>query len=267
MALLLTADNSEHKTLADLHAHLRRWLTVNPEKGREWAIEYLRARRAEKDLVYAPSQTELRSLYCPSMAYYDSIGSYYSITRALGYQDRYLTRPISFVPLRQDARFICDTREQKALQLPYAKREKLEFGDYALAAPYDKGIRIERKSLADFFGTLTSKKVVKVRLGEDSACRRFERELIRAQEGSGYVIMMVEASLKEALAFNNRFGSATIHHVFKNLRDLLTKYPLHFQACFANDPVDAAAKVVRLFEMGEQVRTTDLQYALEKGEF
>lgn len=264
MALLCTADNSEHATLEALHLHLRRWLAANPERGREWAIEYLKARKAEKSLVYAPSQAELRSLYAPSMAYYDSIGGYYALTGALGYADHYRAAPLNFVPLMRDARFICDTREQKALELPYAERAKLDFGDYALAAPYDRGIRVERKSLPDFMGTLTSKRVTKKRLGEDSACQRFERELLRAQEASGYVVMVVESTIKEALSFNNRFGSATTHHVWKNLRDLLVKFPLHFQACFAGE--DAAAKVVRIFELGEQVKSVDLQYAIEKGE-
>lgn len=266
MALLCTADDSEHKTPAALRIHLRRWLNENREKGREWAIDYLRQRKADKGLVYAPSQAELRTLYCPTMPYYDAMGGYYAITRELGFVDRYVAETPSFVPLMRDARFICDTREQKALVLPYDTDDhKLEWGDYALAFPHDKGVRIERKGVGDYWGTFNSRKVDHKRIATDSARERFERELIRAQEADGYIVMLVEASVADTETYKSGYGKVGSSHVFKNMRDLLAKYPLTWQVVFADGRTEAASKLVRIFEMGGQVRRVDLQYALEKG--
>jgi ERCC4 domain-containing protein len=270
MPVLCTADNSTHESPEALRKHLRAWITANQPQAHVWAVNYLRQRKVDKGLVYAPSQVELRSLYCPTMPYYDHIGGYYSITRELGFLDRYKAATPSFVPLMRDTRLICDTREQRALTLPYKTTvDTLTFGDYAIAPPYDKGIRVERKSLSDFCGTLTSKKIDRKRMEGDSPCQRFERELIRAQEAAGYVVMLVEAPIEDALSFRDvpgmKYGKASATHIFKNLRDLLVKYPLHFQVLFAKDRIDAAAKLVRVFEMGEQVKQIDLQYAAERG--
>jgi len=53
---------------------LRKWLGQHPTEGLEWSKAWLARRRAEKGLIYAPSQTELRTLQCPSMPYYESVG-------------------------------------------------------------------------------------------------------------------------------------------------------------------------------------------------
>lgn len=254
---------------------LKKWIHANPAEGKTWAIEWLRKRKGEKGLVYAPSQVELESLSCPSMRYYDWVGGYYSICRELGYADRYK----DITPIRQDIygrvywaqmQVICDTREQTPLKLNVpTTRAGLGWGDYALAAPHDRNIRIERKSLADMIGTLSSKKVAHKRIAEDSPCERFERELIRARDDGGYLIMMVEAPLEEALDFREssqiKHGKASPSHIFKGMRDLLVKYPLTWQVVFVKDHADAATKLIRLFEMGDQVKKVDLQYALQKG--
>ncbi len=249
---------------------LRQWIRANPVEGKKWAIEWLRRRKEEKSLVYAPSQVELKSLCCPSMHYYDSVGGYYSICRDLGFKERYTQEtPAKAVNLIA-ATIICDTREQLPLDLTVKTvKTGLNWGDYSLASPHYMGVRIERKSLPDMIGTLSSKKVAHKRIAEDSPCERFERELIRAKEDGGYLIMMVEAPLDDALTFRDlpqiKHGKATASHIFKNLRDLLVKYPLTWQVVFVKNRTDAATKLVRLFGIGSQIKKIDLQYALEKG--
>lgn len=270
MPIICTADNSTHETSEKLRLHLRRWLVANPERGKTWAIDYLHQRKIDKGLIYAPSQAELRSLYCPTMPYYDMLGGYYSITRELGFLDRYSAESPRFIPLMADVRFVTDSREQNPLMVPYSTTAKLDFGDYALAPPYNRGIHVERKSLADFVGTMSGKKTEHKRIDTDSPCERFERELIRAKEAGGYIVMLVEADVKDALTFRKRldmkWGKATESHIFKNMRDLLVKYPLTWQAVFVFGRDTALTKMLRIFEMGEQVKLIDLQNAYEKGE-
>lgn len=248
---------------------IRTWIMANPIEGRAWAIEWLKKRKEEKSLVYAPTQVELRSLQGPSMHYYDSVGGYYSIARELGFKDRYSERS-GHNPANPAMMVIQDTREQNPLRLSVKiKVDTLNWGDYAIAAPHDKNIRIERKSLPDMIGTLSGKKVQHKRIAEDSPCERFERELIRAEEAGGYLVMMVESTIDDALIFRDlpqiKHGKASSSHIFKNLRDLLVKHPLTWQVVFVKGRTDAAAKLVKIFQMGDQVRKVDLQYLQERG--
>lgn len=259
---------------------LKRWLKLNPEAGYEWAKLWLARRKADKGLTYAPSQAELRTLCCPSMPYYDILGmaegGYYGITHALGYADRYTATPLVFTPLAPDAIVLQDTREQNPIKLAMAMHEAtVTEGDYALAAPHDLGIRIERKSLADLCGTLSDRKVTRKggRGGggiEDSAFQRFDRELARAQEAGLYVVMMVESDISSAQAFNKlpqtRWIKASPSHIMRNLRVLLARYPLSFQALFCDGRIEMARVMPRVFQLGQQVRTVDLQDRLERGE-
>lgn len=238
---------------------LKAWIKSDPVRAREWAIEWLRRRRTDKHLTYAPSQVELRTLMCPSMPYYDSVGGYYAITRELGYQDRYDDVPLLFAPLSADATIIQDTREQNPLKLA-ARTEikKLDVGDYALAAPHDQGIYIERKSLCDMAGTLCKGNA------------RFRRELERATKRGHYLIMLVESTVSDAQSLEylpqTKHVRASSTFVAKQLRDLLTDFPFSFQAVFVDGRVEAARTVVKLFQLGAQVKTTDLQSRYERGE-
>ncbi len=188
---------------------LRQWLKAQPrEVGLAWAKEWLVKRKADKGLVYAPSQAELRMLCCPTIPYYESVaeaeGGYNGVTQALGFKPRYTQTPPTFTPLPSDAIVIQDTREQVPVLLPLAKTiATVDVGDYALAAPHDQGVRIERKSLADFCGTLSGRKQVregKAVTTEWSNLERFDRELARAQEQGLYVVMMVESTLNHVYA-------------------------------------------------------------------
>ena len=257
---------------------LKKWIKDNPEEGWKWAKEWLAQRKAEKNLIYAPSQVELRTLSCPSMPYYDKIGAaeggYYGVTTDLGYAPRFNGAPLVFTPLPVGATILCDTREQAPLKLNWPTRAAaLNVGDYALDTPHDRGVRIERKSLSDFCGTLSGRKVVREskRNGtvEDSAFQRFDRELERAQKLDYYVVMMVESNINDAQRFDflpqTQWLKASPSYIFRQLRELLIKYPLHFQCVFVDGRAEMASKVLRVFELGTSVRYIDLQYAYEEG--
>jgi hypothetical protein len=46
---------------------------------------------------------------------------------------------------------------------------------------------------------------------------------------------------------------------------LLTDFPFSFQVVFVDGRLEAARQVIRIFQLGSQVKTTDLQYAVEQG--
>ncbi len=244
--------------------NLKRFLKEQPAAGKAWAIDWLVKRKAEKGLVYPPLQSELRSLMCPGIAYYNHIGGYSQICQEIGYTIRFNgSVPVESPP---DCPVIVDTREQNPLKLKVPTvNAKVNCGDYALPAGHDKGIYIERKSLQDFVGTLSPRQT---RLG-DSNLARFERELERAKELGAYLILLVESDINQALGFNflphMKHFYVQPDHIFKNLRDLFYRFS-DFQALFVNGRIEAAKAVPTLLGMGEAVKTFDVQFAYENGD-
>ncbi len=246
--------------------NLKVYLKSKPEEGKAWAINYLKRRKEDKGLIYAPSQVDLRCLFCPTTHYFDKVcadqGGYYGITKTLGYKDRFTNERVIFSSMTKDVVAIQDTREQNPIKLSLPTIEQcLKVGDYGLAEPYDQKIYIDRKSLNDWAGTLSVK-----------GFERFDRELTRAEQSGSYVVMIVENRIDYALNYQDlglsfmRHVKASPEYLFHQLRTLLAKYPTCFQALFVNGRTEMADKIVKIFQMGNQVRKIDLQYAYEKGE-
>jgi len=236
--------------------NLKKYIKENPEKGREWAIGFLRKRKEEKGLKYAPTQVELRSLQCPSIPYYDSIGGYNKICKELGFKIRFTGADLEYREIMNPI-LIQDTREQLPLKTKFNTIvKKLDVGDYALEHNV-ANVFFERKSLADFVGSLTRE------LG------RFSREIERASKKNKYIVILVEESLENALGFNYlphmRYTKVNPSHVFKNLRDLFLRFD-NFQCVFANGRKESLKLLEYLLFCGESVKFIDLQYKLEKGE-
>jgi hypothetical protein len=244
--------------------NLRKWVRQDTPEVRKWAVDWLRKRREDKALVYPPGQVELHSLPCPTARYYDHIGGYNAICRDLGYQIRFDQERLTFGdPPMGAATVIQDSREQTPLALEVrVVKEKLPYGDYGLAGASDRGVYIERKSLSDFYGTLSERKLDRVR-SEDSNLSRFTRELERAQETGAYLVMLIEAPLEAAFSYTEHY--ACPEHTFHNLRDLLIRFPANLQALFVKDRDEAARAVVTLLAAGESVKNVDLQLAYDYG--
>lgn len=247
---------------------LREWLRADKEGGKKWAIEFLRKRRESKSLVYPPSQVELHSLLAPTIRYYQWAGGYNKICTELGYTIRFenLTQQLPD-ELPQDAVLVEDTREQKPIGLTSHTviNRKLPYGDYGLDGGYDKGIYIERKSLADFISTI-SDRTIERKTGDDSNLARFSRELGRAGETGAYIVVLVEESIDKALTFNQDFHYSkhrvSPEHIFKNVRDLYKDFN-NFQILFVNGREEMARAIPRLLSAGDFVRNADLQYLYE----
>ncbi len=245
--------------------NIKKLIKTRPDEAKAWAIGWLKKRKDEKKLVYPPSHVELRSLMCPTVRYFNAVGGYQKICAGLGYKTRY-EGELAFTPLPDDTVIIQDAREQKPLELSLPITvKKLNVGDYGIKG---RNIFIERKSLKDFIGTITSKKgnpLDNRKVGVD----RFRAELDRTRAAGAYLIMLVEESIGMALEFNLipklAFIKASPEHVFKNLRDLLVEYADVFQAVFVASRHEASQAIIKVFEAGDTAKICDLQFEYEEG--
>jgi len=235
--------------------NLKKYCTNNPELGLAWGINFLKRRAAEKKAVRAFHHVELRSLFCPSVRFFEEYGDYAQICKDIGLEVPFdYKNDLVFTPLSSRATIIQDTREQQPLELKKSKIKKLDYGDYAMAGKFDKGINIERKNISDFVGTLSK--------GYD----RFCREIDRAKTDGAYLVVLVEDDINKALSFDHdfrlRYAQTTPSHVFNKLRRILAKYD-NIQFIFAKGRDEAARVLIKLFELGEQVKYCDLEYFYE----
>jgi len=136
-------------------------------------------------------------------------------------------------------KIIIDSREKKPLTLTHEYIDdivisKLDVGDYR--AEYNNGkqsrIIIERKSVADLFGTLTK------------GYTRFRKEIERSREASLSLVICVEGSydkVKSGYKHSKRNGS----EVNDQLRTIWAKYNVPYH--YFNNRKDMAQYVVDTF--------------------
>lgn len=233
--------------------NLNKWSAVNPDKAIEWAKNFLSERKQEKNLTYAPHHSELRTLFCPNVKFFEKFSDYNQICESIGLTKRFdYKKELKFTPLPIDYKIVIDTREQKPLALLNKVTGTLKFGDYALDG--NNSICFERKSLSDLVGTL------------GKGYERFCRELQRAKEAGSYLIVLVEKDINSALSFHKefetRYAKVTPEHIFRNMRELIYQFD-NVQFVFAKDRKESARVMMRILELGEQTKTTDLQYMYE----
>ncbi len=260
-------DNTEQYLRTDFISkhNIKKFIKQKPDAARAWAVEWLAKRKEEKGLIYPPTHVELRSLMCPTVRYFNSVGGYHEICKGLGFKIRFDGKIVS-TPLPAGTTLIQDTREQKPLDFPMPVQVKtLYVGDYHITG---SRVYVERKSLNDFVGTITSRKRAPMS-NTKVGIERFRAELDRARGAGYYIVMLVESDIDQALSFNYlphmRYTKATPEHIFKNLRDLLIEYTDCFQALFVKNRFEAAQTVVKIFEAGESIKTVDCQFLYEEG--
>ena len=214
------------------------WLNLQPEKVKTEYLKILLVKRKnEKNLIYSPTQVELRSCKIPP-------------------------NKIHLKNIFEDAaaKIYIDTREQLPLEFSCPTEVKtLSFGDYSFSLSEKIGrCYVERKSLSDFIGTLSG------------GFERFEREILRAKDAKANLVILIEESLSNALKFNTLEGiykkgmKITPEYVFHNVRELIQKYD-HIQFLFVKDREEAAKMIKRLFSNPNQVKKIDLQYHYDMG--
>lgn len=241
-------------------ANLLAWLKSQSDES---ALAYIEKaflqRKNAKNLIYAPSQVELRSLMLPGMKYIkDRFGDYYKFCARLGFVNRFSKYVLEGKPANISRRKIfVDTRERKPLTfklktIPAA----LKFGDYALKDGDDKkDCYIERKALGDLYGTLSN------------GYERFCREIERAVAANAYLIVLVESDFKSVYEYPKLpqlHGRVKIspEYIFHHMRELVQKYP-NIQFLFVNNRAEASRVIERLFACDEEFKDVDLQFAYD----
>ncbi len=258
---LIKFKNEEQYLSSDFNskANMVGWFSAAPKEAIEvYLKKYLVDRKSRKNLTYAPSQCELRSLPIPGIVYYDKIfGNYNNLCRSLEFKIKYPNEELLPKNNISKLKIIIDNREQQELKFNIGtKFDTLSFGDYKL----DSNISdcyIERKSLADFYGTLSS--------GFD----RFTREIERAKEAGAYLVVVIESSFESVYTFRETKrvkGKVFIspEFIFHNMRDLIQKFD-NLQFLFVNNRREASRIIEKIFASGSDYKYVDLQKLFDKG--
>jgi DNA excision repair protein ERCC-4 len=131
---------------------------------------------------------------------------------------------------------LVDTREQdpwtfEALKVS-TKRGTLKAGDYSVKGCASGGIAVERKSVADLFGTMTSGRI------------RFEKEMARLSEFR-FAALVVEGSVEEILR-GSRFSRIHPARMLDTLHKWCVGYRVH--PVFCSGRAEAEDRTYRLLK-------------------
>jgi hypothetical protein len=240
--------------------NLRLWLKERaPEEAVNYCGELLTKRKEKKNLVYTPSQVELRSILSPPIQYLHGIfKNYYSYCERIGFKNKYqfpteITEGKEYEKPQYSIHI--DTREQLPLKWDDYRTQSmtLPVGDYTFSEPrLTCNCYIERKSLADFISTLSVRNF-----------DRFENEIIRAKKMEANLIILVEDTLSNAMSFKylpyiSKKIKVTPEYIFHNVRQLIQKYP-HVQFLFVKGRKESKRVIEKIFFSGCSYVKIDLQ--------
>jgi hypothetical protein len=245
-------------------ASLKGWLeSVSDERAKEYCEEFLKDRKQKKNLIYTPSQIELRSLMFPPLNYFkDKSFSYLKICKDIGLERKfYYNTEIVPTQLNKDHCVYVDTREQKPLNFKCGiEVKKLNYGDYTLNdQSVCDNVFVERKNLIDFIGTISG--------GYD----RFKNEIERAAIEGAYIVVVVEASygmatnFKKVPVIRNKV-KATPEFIFHRVRELLQSY-YNVQFLFVKNRAESSEKILKILTSNGKCRKADLQYLYDVNKF
>ena len=263
--------NKEQYFEADFNSrtNLRMWLkNSNTEEVKKYCKEILIRRKEKKELVYSPSQSELRSLIFPPIQYYNEIfGDYYKLCKQLGFKNKHQNFNEIVVGSewqKPEYEILIDTREQRPLKFKRnVKLIKLDYGDYAFSSPEAScKAFIERKAVGDFLATISG------------GYERFVREIQRSVDDEANLIVIIEQKLSNVLYFNhqrkNHGGKvyskvkATPEFIFHRVRSLSQKFST-IQFLFVDGKRESARVIEKIFTSGCVHKKIDLQLAYDTG--
>ena len=182
--------------------NMKKWLKQQPlDQAQEYCRNLLIKRKKDKNLIYSPSQIELRTIMSPSIVFYNKIfHDYYDVCSSIGLENKFIhpcniTNQFTNKLNKKDTIYV-DTREQSWLKfdIPF-EIKTLSFGDYS-CSNNNCDCYIERKSLSDFISTLSVKNF-----------DRFKNEIKKAKDNNSYIIVMIEEKLSNALSFQSASDS------------------------------------------------------------
>jgi hypothetical protein len=266
---LLTGDTINFKTKeqylnSDFNDknNLKKWLKQQTiQKAQEYCRGLLVKRRNDKNLIYAPSQIELRTIMSPSIIFYNKIfDDYYELCSDIGLENKFIHPNIITNQFKNKLNskntIYVDTREQNWLKfdIPF-EIKTLPFGDYT-ANNDNCNCYIERKSLSDFISTLSVKNF-----------DRFKNEIEKAHVNNSYLIVIVEEKLSNALSFQylphiSKKIKATPEYIFHNVRQLMQEYS-NLQFLFVDGRTEMKSSIEAILSSNCFYKKVDLQLAYD----
>jgi ERCC4 domain len=242
--------------------NLKKWLKQQViEKAQEYCRGLLVKRRNDKNLIYSPSQIELRTIMSPSIIFYNKIfDDYYELCSDIGLENKYIHPKNIFNQFKNKLNskntIYVDTREQNWLKfnIPF-EIKTLPFGDYT-ANNDNCNCYIERKSLSDFISTLSVKNF-----------DRFKNEIEKAHVNNSYLIVIVEEKLSNALSFQylphiSKKIKATPEYIFHNVRQLIQEYD-NLQFLFVDGRTEMKNSIEAILASNCFYKKVDLQLAYD----
>jgi len=234
-----------------------KWISLSSKEVQDYSINILKERAEDKGINLIPSHVELKSLFAPNLNDYISmfkgVDGFKSILEESGLK-------MKLEPVKPEfktglMKIFVDTREQTPLNFGEESQvKKLIVGDYCPSEEFFSNLFVERKSLYDLAGTLTS--------GLD----RFKREIERAAELGLYLVVVTESSFVDAFdyspknSFSQRIGGA---YLFNRIRLLMKDYN-NIQFVFAPNRFRSVEMIESIFRMREAARTTDLEWCKDR---
>jgi ERCC4-type nuclease len=129
--------------------------------------------------------------------------------------------------------------------------EKIYVGDYIYTGNNYSYTFVDRKSWSDFIGTLSS------------GLERFEREIQKAIDLSGYLFVVVESTVDEIKQNHGRFRCLnSLEYIFHNMRHLTHKYSGKIQFIFSGNRENSKKIIPKLLYHGKKLWETDVQFFL-----
>lgn len=241
----------------------KEWIKTADKSSIKSYLEFLLLdHKQQKNLLYTLSQVELRSLKIPGINYLNSIfePGYFLKMNELGFINKYQNFSSWGPKIRLDKKRIiyCDSREKDLVEFSTIKPliKKLDYGDYAFSNnEWTNNTYIERKSIADFIGTLSI------------GFKRFIKEIERSKSNNSTLIILVEGNLSDVLDYRNkRIVNYKIRIppevIFNNVRKLIQAYP-NIQFLFIDNHQQSGEIIERIFALGGQIQKYDLQYLFD----
>ena len=238
--------------------NLKLWLEKTELSiARNYCKEMLVQRKQTKNLIWSPTQVELRASMSPPVQWFNAaFEDYYCLCDEIGFKNRFekFEKWEPSIKLDKRMKIFTDSREQQPYSFSSVKTEVkgLKYADYVFSnAEWSGKIAVERKSLNDFIGTISK------------GYERFGREIEKSIKDEAYLIIIVEETLSNAISFKSlpylsKKIQASPEFIFHRVRELLQKYQ-NIQFLFAPGHKAAGEIVERLFSLGAQIKKFDLQ--------
>lgn len=228
----------------------------NKEEIKDLVRRNIVKRKEEKGINKFPCQVELKSLMIPTI---------HGIRNIFGENWRREIENLGLIinfdydnnPVFSEGelKIYQDTREQYPLHFDNKEVMKLSAGDYTCAGEFYSDVFVERKSLYDLVGTLSSN------------VDRFQREIERAAQLEYYIVVVIDAEYDELLNYTpkNSFSSiVTGKHIFYQIRNLISLYN-NIQFVFSGNRKRSVEIIEKIFRMKSEVKKFDLEYLKDGG--